>query len=842
MNNSNNKPQKVIINISGMSCTNCAQGIENSLKKEEGIHSARVNFAAEKAYVEYDPDKMSREKLAEQIEKLGYEAKPADESIKTVTFGISGMSCANCAKGLEHTIKNAKGIVEANVNFATEKATVTYNPEENTSENIKDIITENGYEAIESKNKVAGEEKQDKELEKLSIAAKKMWFSIAFAGPVMILMMIHMFVAEIPYYLPIIYILGFPVIFIAGKETHLGALKSVKNLNPNMDTLVSLGSLVPYVLNLLVFWYPITSFVEMAVSILTLHLVGRFLEAKAKGRASQAIKKLLEMEAKKARILIDGKEVEVPIEEVESGQVMVVRPGEKIPTDGIIIEGKSSVDESMATGESLPVNKTSGEEVIGSTINKQGALKVKATRVGKDTFLSQIIKMVEEAQGSKVPIQEFADRVTGYFVPVVILIALTAFISWTAFPTFHVSVVEFFNFPWSNVDLPHFSLALLATIAVLVISCPCALGLATPTATMVSGGLGAENGILIRKGEAIQTVRNVKIIAFDKTGTITKGKPEVTDILPLNNFSGSELLFYAGSLESSSEHPLGQAVVEKARLEGLELKELKEFTAVTGKGVSGIIDNKQVLAGSRKLMKENKVAYEQYNREIEKLEDEAKTAILVAVDGKAAGIIAIADTLKEDAVPAIAELEKMGIRTAMITGDNERTANAIARKAGISRVLAEVLPEGKVEEVKKLQNEYGIVAMVGDGINDAPALKQANVGIAIGTGTDIAIEAADITLVRGNPGTVIAAINLSNATFGKIKQNYFWAWFYNALAIPAAFFGLIHPIIGAAAMATSSINVVLNSTRLKKTKINPAFSEEEKVKTKKDTEAPAAAG
>ncbi len=841
MSDSTNKIKEVIFAISGMSCTGCAQGIEKSLQKEPGVYSARVNFATEKAHVEYDPEQLKEEDLLKVIEKSGYKASVSGEETEVLNYGISGMSCSSCAMGLENTLRNTSGIIEANINFNTEKATIKYKPKEITPEEVKNIILKSGYQITEDKKVADEKEPKDSDSEKVDHAARRMWFAISLAGPIMILMMIHMFVAEIPYYLPIIYVLGFPVIFIVGKETHLGAIKSVKNLNPNMDTLVSLGSLVPYLLNLMVFWYPITSFVEMAVSILTLHLVGRFLEAKAKGRASQAIKKLLEMEAKKARLLVDGKEIEVPIEEVESGQVMLVRPGEKIPTDGIVIEGKSSVDESMATGESLPVNRAEDDEVIGSTINKQGILKVKATRIGKDTFLSQVVKMVEEAQGSKVPIQEFADRVTGYFVPVVILIALSAFVSWNMFPDFHISIVEFFNFPWSNVDLPLFSLAILATIAVLVISCPCALGLATPTATMVGGGLGAENGILIRKGEAIQTVRDVKIIAFDKTGTITKGRPEVTDVIPLNDTAKSDLLLYAGSLESASEHPLGQAVAEQAGNEGLDLKEIEDFSAVTGKGVKGRVEHRQILIGSRKLMAESNIAFEQYNREIEKLEDEAKTAILVAVDGKAAGIIAVADTLKENSIPAIAELENMGIRTAMITGDNKRTANAIARKVGISRVLAEVLPDGKVDEIKKLQDKYGTVAMVGDGINDAPALKQANVGIAIGTGTDIAIESADITLVRGNPEAVIAAINLSNATFGKIKQNYFWAWFYNALAIPAAFFGLIHPIIGAAAMATSSMNVVLNSTRLKKTKINPSFSIEKGAAAKKEAEVPAAA-
>ncbi len=705
--------------------------------------------------------------------------------VKKEIINIAGMSCSSCARGIENKLGASPGVVEANINYATQKAAIKYRPGESSPGELKKVIRESGYE-VEEEDEM--EEGKDPDLEKLAHTARRMWFAVSFAAPIMILMMIHMFVTQIPYYLPIVYVLAFPVIFIAGWETHLGAFKSMKSLSPNMDALVSLGSLVPYLLNLLAIWYPITSFVEMAASILTLHLVGRFLEAKAKGKASQAIKKLLEMEAKKARILVEGKEVEVPVEDVAVGQVMVVRPGEKIPTDGVVIEGKSSVDESMATGESLPVDRATGDEVIGSTINKQGILKVKATRVGKDTFLSQVIRMVEEARGSKVPIQEFADRVTGYFVPVVIIIAISAFISWNLFPEFHISVVAFFDFPWSNVKLPLFSLALLATIAVLVISCPCALGLATPTAAMVGSGLGAENGILIRKGEAIQTIRNAKIIAFDKTGTITKGMPEVTDMIALNGNAETDLLYYAGSIEDASEHPLGQAIVKKARSEGLSLSRAEDFSAITGRGVEGMVNSKKILVGSRRLMAENEIDFEDYRSSIIKFEDEGKTAILVAVGERPAGIIAVADTLKEDSTEAITELEKMGIITAMITGDNERTANAIARKTGISRVLSEVLPQGKVDEIKKLQDEYGTVVMVGDGINDAPALKQANVGIAIGTGTDIAIEAADITLVRGNPGTVIAAIRLSNATFGKIKQNYFWAWFYNALAIPAAFF------------------------------------------------------
>ncbi len=836
--------KKVVIRIEGMSCSSCVQNIEKALQQAQGVQSVQVNFAAEKAYVEYDPSQIDETALLEVIKSSGYQGELLGDELTTVSFTVSGMTCSSCVQRIEKGLSNATGVAEANVNFASEKVTVKYNAAETSLAELKQTVRDSGYEVIESLDvESEGREEKDHELAKMAHAARRMWFAVAIAAPMMILMMVHMLVVEIPYYLPIIYILGFPVIFFAGWETHVGSFKSVKNLSPNMDTLVSMGSLIPYLLNLSVIWIPITSFVEMATAIMTLHLVGRFLEAKAKGKASQAIKKLLEMEAKKARILIDGEEVEVPIEEVKAGQVMIVRPGEKIPTDGVVIEGKSSIDESMATGESLPVERTSGDEVIGSTLNKQGILQVEATKVGKDTFLSQVIKMVEESQGSKVPIQEFADKVTGYFVPAVIMIATLAFVSWMIFPEFFIPIVEFFNFPWSNVDLSVFSLALLATIAVLVISCPCALGLATPTAIMVGGGLGAEKGILLRKGEAIQTMKDVRMIAFDKTGTITKGKPEVTDVITFNGNTENDLLLYAGSIESASEHPLGAAVVERAREENLDLHAVEDFSAVSGQGVQGFVNNKQVLVGNRNLMKVKEVAYEQYKEEMERLEDEAKTAMLIAIDGDMAGIIAVADTLKEDSIPAIAELEKMGLRTAMITGDNPRTANAIAGKVGISKVLAEVLPDGKVDEIKKLQEEFGTVAMVGDGINDAPALKQANVGIAIGTGTDIAIEAADITLVRGELSAVIGAIKLSIATFGKIKQNYFWAWIYNALAIPAAFFGLLHPMIGAAAMATSSISVVLNSTLLKKAKLEPSYPDQKPPTPgpKKEKEVPVAA-
>jgi P-type Cu+ transporter len=728
-------------------------------------------------------------------------------------FKISGMTCTSCAQNIENAVKKiVQEGDEVKVNFASSKL---YIDSSVSQEEIEKAVKEAGnYEIV----------KEDEEIEEeyFKKAAFKMWFSSFFAVIIMILMMIQMFgLYEIPYYFYITMVLAFPVIFISGWDTHRGAFESLKKLKPNMDTLVTLGSLIPYLLSFLRFIYPMmTTFVEMAVAILTLHLVGRFLEAKAKGKASQAIRKLLELGAKKAKILINGKEKEIDVGDLKIGDIMIVRPGEKIPTDGTVIEGESYVDQSMATGESLPVKKEKGDEVIGSTINKQGILKITAQKIGKDTFLSQVIKLVEEAQGSKIPIQEFADRVTGYFVPVVILIAITAFTSWMIFPDFHIGVADFFNFPWINTDLPTLTLAILATTAVLVISCPCALGLATPTALMVGSGLGAEKGILIRKGEAIQTMKDIKIVLMDKTGTITKGKPGVTNIFSIEKYSQEKVLEYASSLENYSEHPLASAIMQRAKDENIALRKVTNFQSFSGKGVAGKVGGKEVVIGNRKIMEDNNISYKEYISTLEEYENDAKTTIFVALDKEIIGIIAIADTLKENSADVIKRIKDLGLETAMITGDNERTAKSIANKVGIDHIIANVLPDGKVKEVKKMQERHGMVAMVGDGINDAPALKQANVGIAIGTGTDIAIEAADITLISGDLKGIISAIKLSNHTFKKIKQNYFWAWFYNGLAIPMAFLGLLHPIIGAAAMATSSINVILNSLRLKKANID----------------------
>jgi Cu+-exporting ATPase len=643
-----------------------------------------------------------------------------------------------------------------------------------------------------------------------------------------------------------------------------------------MDTLIALGTGVSLLTGPASFFFPVANYAGVAAMIMAFHLTGRYVEESAKGRASQAIRKLLELGAKNARVLVDGQEIEVPIERVTVGDVMIVRPGEKIPTDGVVLTGESAVDESMATGESMPVNKRPGDEVIGATVNQEGLLKVEASRVGKDTFLSQVIKLVEECQGSKVPIQEFADRVTGVFVPVVIGIALLTLLAWVFFPGVMQPLVEAGTFlPWVDANVGVITLAIVSMVAVLVIACPCALGLATPTALMVGSGMGAENGILIRSGEAIQTFKDVKIVIFDKTGTITKGKPEVTDVVvnrqaqifdlrsqvpipeiavavsvgagaselrrgdgagpPANPLpedvplDEATLLRLAASAERGSEHPLGRAVVEKAVAQGLVLWEPQEFQAVRGKGVMASVNGDRVLVGSRRLMVEHGLDPAPLEAELVRLEKEAKTAMLVAVDGTLAGVVAVADTLKEDSVEAIRELHEVGLQTAMITGDNQRTAEAIARVVGIDHVLAEVLPDGKVVEVQKLQEQFGLVAFVGDGINDAPALTQANVGIAIGTGTDIAIEASDVTLVSGQLSGVVSAIKLSRATFRKIKQNLFWAFFYNVVMIPLAIIGWMHPVLAEIAMATSSTTVVGNANRLRRLDIRPSY-EREKIK------------
>jgi Cu+-exporting ATPase len=806
--------------IDGMTCSTCANTVEKKLDSLEGVSIANVNIATEKGHVVFDSTKIDESKIYAAVSEAGYKAVINKESsIEKVTMRVDNMTCSSCAISIEKILDTLEGVVSANVNFAVEKVTIEYDKNQLRLVDIQNKVSEIGYEIkLESTN-----EDVDEDEIKIKKAAKKMWISIGLSTLIMIIMVVHMFITPVPGYLAITAVLGIPIIFGTGLHVHKGSFKALRNWNPNMDVLVTLGSLPPYLIGLLGFFIPVTTFIEMATTIMTFHLIGKYLEIKAKGRASQAIKKLLEMGAKTAKVIIDGKEVEMPVSDLQVGDIMVVRPGEKVPTDGIIIEGKGLLDESMATGESMPVKRVVGDELIGATINKQGLLKVEVSKIGKDTFLSQVVKMMEECQGSKVPIQEFADRITGYFVPAIMIITLLTFISFNLFPGFHLGIVEWGArfLPWVNPDLSPLTLSFITATAVLVISCPCALGLGTPTALMVGSGMGAEKGILIRNGEAIQTFKSVTAVAFDKTGTITKGKPEVTDIISYNNTSNADILFYSASVEHGSEHPLSNAIVEKAEIEGIKIDSVKDFEVIVGMGVKGTVKKQSVLIGNRKLMATNDIEYSTIESDLIKLEEEAKTAMIMALENKIVAIIAVADPIKEESAQAIELLTKMGLTTVMITGDNKRTANAIGRKVGITHVVAEVLPDGKVDEVKRLQEKFGTVAMVGDGINDAPALKQANVGIAIGTGTDIAIEAADVTLVRGELTGIVSAIRLSRAIFRKIKENYFWAWIYNAVFIPIAVIGLLHPLIGAAAMAMSSLNVVYNSLRLKKQDIEP---------------------
>lgn len=816
--------QKIGFKVQGMSCSSCANNVQKKLNSLDGIINANVNIATEKGQVEYDSTKIDIQAILKGVEDAGYKAVLDEEkNTEKVTLKIKGMTCTACANKVEKTLNKMEGITSASINFAVEKVTIEYDPKKVRLIDMQKKITGLGYELDLEEDK---DDDVDEDEIKIKKTERTMKISIALSSVIMGLMIIHMFVRPIPGYLPIIAALGFPIIFGTGWHVHVGSWKALKNKSPNMDVLVTLGSLPPYIIGLMGLFFPIQAFIEMATTIMTFHLIGKYLEVRAKGRASQAIKKLLQMGAKTAKIIVDGEEIEIPVKDLQVGDIMVIRPGEKVPTDGVIVDGNGLLDESMATGESMPVKRQKGDEVIGATINKQGLLKVEVSKIGKDTFLSQVVKMMEECQGSKVPIQEFADRITGYFVPAIIIITIGTFISFNLFPEFHLRIIQWGAtfLPWVNPDLTPLTLAFITATAVLVISCPCALGLGTPTALMVGSGMGAEKGILIRNGEAIQTFKEVKAIAFDKTGTITKGKPEVTDIVLAKGINEQEFLYFAGTIENGSEHPLAHAIVEKTKNEKIKLGEVIDFNAVVGMGVVGNIDGEKVLVGNRKLMKENKIPYEAYEDELVRLEEEAKTAMLLAKGNQLLGIVAVADPIKEDSAQAIAMLESMGIKTAMITGDNKRTAAAIGKKVGISHVIAEVLPDGKVEEVVKLQEQYGTVAMVGDGINDAPALKQSNVGIAIGTGTDIAIEAADVTLVRGELSGIISAIKLSRAIFRKIKENYFWAWFYNAVFIPVAMFGLLHPMIGAAAMAVSSLNVVYNSLRLKKADIDPSYN------------------
>jgi len=809
--------------------------VERALEGVPGVKRASVNLATERATVEYEVGRVQPDQLSQAVKDAGYGVKARPQR---VVLEVGGMHCASCAQNVERALQRLEGVSSASVNIATEKATLELVSSQVRIEDLKRAVEVAGYSvtAVErpgAEGRLARERERLQEDEhKVESARQRMIWAWAFTLPIMAWMIPEMvfgvmWPTKVAFDAGMI-VLAAPVLLVWGRETLAAGFRSLVHKSPTMDSLIAIGSSVAFATGFVTLAHDLgfaprlLNYSGVGAMIMAIHLTGRYVETKARGRTSAAIQKLLSLEAKTARVERDGGATEVPIEEVEVGDVLVVRPGEKIPTDGVVMSGHSSIDESIATGESLPVEKSAGDKVIGATINKEGMLRVRATGVGEDTFLAHVIRMVEEAQGSKVPIQEFADRVTAVFVPTVLAVAAATFLAWFFFPGAFRSVAEWASafIPWVDPSLGRVSLAIFASVAVLVIACPCALGLATPTALMVGTGMGAENGVLVRSGAAIQTLREVDTIVLDKTGTITRGEPGVTDLVPAAAWKAEDLLRYAASAEAGSEHPIGQAIVAEAVEHQLSVLESEHFEALVGRGVRATIGGQIVLVGNARLMAEAGVDLDELEGELARLEEEAKSAMYVAVAHRAAGVIAVADRLKDDSQQAIAELKRFGLEPVMLTGDNERTARAIAREVGIDRVLANVLPDQKVDEVRRLQTEGRSVAMVGDGINDAPALKQANVGIAIGTGTDIAIEAADVTLVQGDLSAVIRAIRLSRATFRKIRQNLFWAYFYNVIAIPVAILGFLHPAIAEAAMALSSINVVTNANRLRKVDIS----------------------
>lgn len=737
-------------------------------------------------------------------------------SVKKESYKITGMHCASCATNIENAVKKVSGVDSANVNFANEKLTVGFEGGRKIEADVVKTVKKLGYTA--SKPESIGQERdaKNKEIQKL---IRKFFFALLLSLPILIISMPQLLMPlginvemlmDFPGRKLLLFALTTPIQFGIGWQFYKGAWAAAKNRASNMDTLVAIGTSAAYFYSVATtFAIEGDAYYEIAALLITFIILGKYLEARAKGNANEAIKKLMGMQAKTAKVRRNGKEIDMPIEEVKVGDIVIVRPGEKIPVDGVITKGTTSIDESMISGESIPVEKNIGDKVIGATINKNGAIEFKTIQIGEGTMLAQIVKLIEEAQGSKAPIQRIADKISYYFVPTVIALSLITFIAW------YFIVGQ------------GFLASMLFAVAVVVIACPCALGLATPTAIMVGTGKGAENGILIKSGEALETAQKLNVIIFDKTGTLTHGKPEVTDIVAFLT-NKDEVLKLAASLEKLSEHPLAEAIVKKAEGENLKLLEAKKFKAVPGHGVEGVINGKRIFLGNRKLFKDEKINIdEKLESTLEKLENEGKTAMIVGESKKIIGVIAVADTLKENSSDAIQMLKKMGLETVMITGDNERTAKAIAEEVGISHVLSEVLPEDKANEVKKLQSEGKVVAMVGDGINDAVALTQADIGIALGSGTDVALESGEVVLIKNDLRDVVKSIKLSRATMRKIKQNLFWAFFYNVAGIPIAA-GVLFPLTGwllkpelaGAAMALSSVSVVTNSIMLRKKNIN----------------------
>jgi len=798
-----------------MTCTTCSITLERSLHSLDGVREANVNYALQKAFVTYDPSRINITKIVKTIKDAGY-----DVGVEKVSLKIRGMTCASCVTKIENALRDSPGVIRADVSLGSNSANIEYLPAMTDLESLQKIIESTGYKVDHEK---PFSKEEDIKLKEYKILFRKFIVAAVISLPVVIV--------SYPQFFPVLKdmdmnslrvlwigasILTVPVLIYSGNNFFKGAIAAFKHRSADMNTLIALGTGMAWLFSTIVVLFPDIfpenarePYFDVVSVVIGLVVLGQALELRAKGRTSEAIKKLMGLQAKTARVIRNGKEIDIPIEEVLVGDVIIVRPGEKIPVDGVVVEGHSSVDESMLTGEPLPVEKREGDEVIGGTINKTGAFKFKATKVGKDTALAQIIKMVQDAQGSKAPIQKLADTVSGYFVPIVMVIAVVSFVLWYDFG-----------------PEPRIIFALLGAVTTLIVACPCALGLATPTSLMIGIGKAAENGILIRNGEAIQIASMLDTIVLDKTGTITIGKPTLTDIINAEGFKEEDIIRFAASLEKNSEHPLAEAIVEGAKSRNIALSDPEDFKAVPGHGVEGIVDGHKINLGNKKFMDMIGVNIDTVEQYSHRLASEGKTPMFIAVDNKPAGIIAVSDPLKEDSVDAIQHLKKLGIEVIMITGDNKKTAEAIAKRVGIERVLAEVLPEDKAREVKNLQLEGRKVAFVGDGINDAPALAQADVGMAIGTGTDVAIEASDITLIKGSLLGIASAFNISKSTMRNVKENLFGAFFYNTALIPVAA-GILYPIWGitmnpifaGAAMAMSSVTVVSNANRLRLLKI-----------------------
>jgi len=822
------------LQIEGMHCASCVHSVEKALSGVPGVASVSVNLLTGEARVAH-AQSVSAGELVAAAERSGYEAAPREDAASNrLRLRIEGMHCASCVRAVEGALARVSGVRDVSVNLATEEASVALSAPVS-QETLRGAVEAAGFRVsgVETPGERLREDAEARDLRRIRDAKRRMILAWAFVVPV-IAWMIPEMILGITWPNALVFDLGMlllatPGLFIAGWPTLRAGVISALHLAPSMDTLIALGTSVSYATGLVAVasdlgaGIALFNYAGVAAMIIAFHLTGRAIETTAKGRASQAIRRLLTLGAKRARIVRDGDVVEVPIEAVRVGDLMVVRPGEKVPTDGVVEEGESHLDESIVSGESMPVRRARGDRVVGATVNGEGLLRVRATGVGEQTFLAQVIRMVEEAQGSKVPIQALADRITAIFVPVILGIAVLTLVLWLVAPGVLIPVVRAASgiLPWVNPGLSPLALALFAAVAVLVIACPCALGLATPTALMVGSGVGAQNGILIRSGEAIQTLRAVTTIVFDKTGTITQGKPGVTDVVATDGRT-DDLLRIAAGLEAGSEHPIGAAIVREAEIRGLVLPEVSGFSAAPGQGVRGTVEGDDLLIGTVPFTRSTGADPHDLDA-VAALEAAGKTVVLVAsADRGLLGAIAVADQVKPGAARAVADLRALGLEPVILTGDNEKTARAIAEAVGVQRVIAQASPAQKVAAVRRLQADGHSVAMVGDGINDAPALKAANVGIAMGTGTDVAMESAEVTLASGDLSGAVKAVRLSRATFRIIRQNLFWAFFYNVVAIPIAMLGLLHPLVAEAAMALSSINVVGNANRLRRIDLRSA--------------------